>query len=101
MEYNAKNYRREWSDLFAHGGSIFVEVDENGRIRPKKGMQGDSMARYWNLLTNLDSSRGKKLGIAAAFSSDEQLRSKFTMAVKENGVVVHKKINALKNEQDL
>lgn len=31
-EYSARNYKREWSDAFANGGSLFVRKDENGRI---------------------------------------------------------------------
>jgi len=69
QEYNARNYRFDWSNLFAHGGSIFVETDEDGTIRPKKGMTAKSMMQYWGLIVNQDPSQ--KLGIAAAFSSDE------------------------------
>ena len=31
-EYAAKNYKREWSDMFFSGGSLFVKQDVNGRV---------------------------------------------------------------------
>lgn len=99
QEYNARNYRFEWSNLFAHGGSIFVETGEDGRLRTKKGMPANSMSKYWGQIVNQDPSQ--KLGIAAAFSSDEQIRRKFTMALRVNGQVVQKQINAKDNRQDL
>ena len=99
QEYNARNYRFEWSNLFAKGGSIFVEVGEDGKIRPKKNMTARSMSQYWNLITNIDPTQ--KLGIAAAFSDDPTLRKKFTMVVVVDGKRTERQIDAQNNKQDL
>lgn len=99
QEYNARNYRFEWSNLFAKGGSIFVEVGEDGKIRPKKNMTARSMSQYWNLITNVDPTQ--KLGIAAAFSDDPTLRKRFTMTVLVDGKRIQRQIDAQNNKQDL
>lgn len=69
LEYNAREYRREWSETFAGGGSIFIEQDENGKYIPKG--RADKMARFGQLMTNMSlnpKDPSNRLGMAFAFS---------------------------------
>lgn len=107
QEYGARQYRRDWSNLFAHGKSIFVEMGPNGKLRLKKGIRADAMARFWGRLVNTDPNSIP--GMAYAFS-DEGMRALknpntpinklFTIKVNVNGRVVQKVIDPT-NAQDL
>ena len=108
FEYNAKKYRKDWSGLFAHGRSIFVETGEDGKLRLKKGIRPTAMADWWNMLINTDPS--SRLGMAYAFSSEGEraladpstpANKLFTMRLNIDGKSVIKAVNPKNNEQDL
>lgn len=49
QQYNAAQYRRDWSDMFASGGSLFVDVNDNGDYV----MKGKYNAKVFSTLEEL------------------------------------------------
>lgn len=47
-EHNSRKYRKEWSKLFASGASIFLERDDDGKLK----MKGKSTAQIFTNLAN-------------------------------------------------
>lgn len=72
QEYNAREFKSDWSQLFIHGAGDLITTDINGNIVMKEGKSVYWLEYYAQLLTSYTTApymgRPSRLGLAYAFS---------------------------------